>query len=230
MWNLKIITTEALFSDLSRTMAAPLLEKSLYPWEILDPLGAFIAALGQGLDGAEYRRLGDGIYVAADARVAPTAAITGPCIIGRGAEIRHGAFIRGNVLVGAGAVVGNSTELKNCVLFDGVQVPHFNYVGDSVLGYKAHFGAGAVTSNVKSDRSPVWVGRGETRISSGRKKLGAMVGDLVEVGCHAVLNPGTVLGPRCRVYPTVSVRGVVPAGCICKDGGTIVPIRTETAE
>lgn len=230
MQELKIITTEALFSDLSHTMAAPLLEKSLYPWEILDSLRDFIAALGQGLDGTEYRRIGDGIYAAVDARIASTASITGPCIIGRGAEIRHGAFIRGSVLVGEGAVVGNSTELKNCVLFDGVQVPHFNYVGDSVLGYKAHFGAGAVTSNVKNDKSPVWVGNGAARISSGRKKLGAMVGDLAEVGCHAVLNPGTVLGPRCRVYPTVSVRGVVPAGCICKESREIVPIRTETAE
>ncbi len=230
MGNQRIITTHTLFADLNRTMAAPLLEKSLYPWEILDSLRDFIAALGEDLDKTQYRCLGEGIYAAVDARIAPTASLAGPCIIGKGAEIRHGAYIRGGVLVGEGAVVGNSTELKNCVLFDGAQVPHFNYVGDSVLGYRVHFGAGAVTSNVKSDKSPVWVGEGTDRINSGRKKLGAMVGDLAEVGCNAVLNPGTVLGPRSRVYPAASVRGVVPADCICKDRGAIVPIRTERTE
>lgn len=210
-----MLTTKELF-DLTHTLAAPLLGKTQYPWEALDSLGDFILALGPTLPEEAYAQPSPGVWIAKDAKVASSAAFFAPCIIGRKTEVRPGAFIRGQVLVGDGAVVGNSTEIKNAILFDGVQVPHFNYVGDSILGYKAHLGAGAITSNIKSDKTPVILRDGEKEIPTGRKKLGAMVGDFVEVGCNSVLNPGSVLGPRSSVYPLSRVRGLVPADHILK--------------
>ena len=214
--------TKDLF-DLSHTLAAPLLEKTEYPWEALDGIKDFILALGPTLPKEEFDEIAPHVWVARDAKVYPSALLNAPCIIGHGTEVRHCAFIRGSALVGDGAVVGNSVEIKNAVLFDGVQVPHFNYVGDSVLGYKSHMGAGAVTSNVKSDKTLVTVKDGEEQIFTGRKKFGAMVGDFAEVGCNSVLNPGTVLGPHASVYPTSCVRGVIPANHIFKDKEHIVP-------
>lgn len=193
-----------------------------YPWEALAGLKKAILDIGKTLDTSEYDTRGDGIWVSRQAKVADTAAIHGPCIIEAGAEVRHGAFIRGGVLVGRGAVVGNSCELKNCILFDEVQVPHFNYVGDSILGTRAHLGAGAITSNVKGDRSAVVIRAGDVILPTGLRKLGAMLGDGAEVGCNAVLNPGTIVGAGARVYPLVSVRGYVPGGCIYKGEGKIV--------
>jgi len=219
------LKSTSLYADFSRTIAAPLLEQFTYPWEILDSLADFIRELGETLPADEYEKLGDGIYAAKSAKIAPTAYIGSPCIICADAEVRHCAFIRGSAIVGRGAVVGNSTELKNCVLFDGVQVPHFNYVGDSVLGYKSHTGAGAVTSNVKSDKTPVTVTVGGEKIETGRKKFGAMLGDFVEVGCGSVLNPGTVIGKNTNIYPLSSVRGYVPEDSIYKSGGVIVKKR-----
>lgn len=213
--------TKTLF-DLSHTLAAPLLEETEYPWQALDGLADFIRNLGKTLPAGEYDQPLPEVWIAKSAKVAPTAYLGGPCIIGPGAEVRHGAFIRGSALVGAGAVVGNSTELKNSILFDGAQAPHFNYIGDSVLGCKAHLGAGAVTSNLKSDKSLVVVKAPEETCETGRKKMGAMVGDGAEVGCNSVLCPGTVLGKACQVYPTSCVRGVVPAGHIFKAPGVIV--------
>ncbi len=209
--------------DFSHTIAAPLLQNTTYPWEALPLLADFIRKIGESLDPAVYDDRGNGVYIAKDARVAPSAHIDGPCIIGSGAEIRHCAFIRGSAIIGAGAVVGNSTELKNCILFDGVQVPHYNYVGDSILGYRAHLGAGAVTSNVKSDKSHVHVKGEGFDIDTGRKKVGAMIGDCVEVGCGAVLCPGTVIGRSSTVYPLVRVRGVIPESCIVKSESVIIP-------
>ena len=214
--------TKDLF-DLSHTLAAPLLEKTEYPWEALDGIKDFILALGPTLPKEEFDEIAPHVWVARDAKVYPSALLNAPCIIGHGTEVRHCAFIRGSALVGDGAVVGNSVEIKNAILFDGVQVPHFNYVGDSVLGYKSHMGAGAVTSNVKSDKTLVTVKDGEEQIFTGRKKFGAMVGDFAEVGCNSVLNPGTVLGPHASVYPTSCVRGVIPANHIFKDKEHIVP-------
>ncbi|MBR4429463.1 MAG: UDP-N-acetylglucosamine pyrophosphorylase [Clostridia bacterium] len=214
--------TKDLF-DLSHTLAAPLLEKTEYPWEALDGIKDFILALGPTLPKEEFDEIAPHVWVAKDAKVYPSALLNAPCIIGHGTEVRHCAFIRGSALVGDGAVVGNSVEIKNAVLFDGVQVPHFNYVGDSVLGYKSHMGAGAVTSNVKSDKTLVTVKDGEEQIFTGRKKFGAMVGDFAEVGCNSVLNPGTVLGTHASVYPTSCVRGVIPANHIFKDKEHIVP-------
>lgn len=220
-------TIESLYShrlfDFSHTLAAPLLRSSTYPWEALPLLTDFIYELGTLLDPALYTSHDDGIYIAKDAEIAPSAHIDGPCIIGTGAKIRHCAFVRGSVIVGAGAVVGNSTELKNCVLFDAVQVPHYNYVGDSILGYKAHLGAGAVTSNVKSDKSHVHVKGEGFDLDTGRKKVGAMLGDGVEVGCGAVLCPGTVIGRDSIIYPLVRVRGVIPEGYIVKSECVAVP-------
>jgi len=213
------LTVRALF-DLTHTLAAPLLESVTYPWEALDGLGECIRRLGERLP-AEYVSPAPGVWVHVTAQVAPTAFLGENVIIGRGAQVRHGAYVRGNALVGDGGVVGNSTELKNVILFDGVQVPHYNYVGDSVLGYKAHLGAGAITSNVKSDKTPVAVRAGEGCIPTGRKKLGAMVGDLAEIGCGTVLNPGTVIGRRTRVYPLSAVRGYVPPDSIYKKQGEI---------
>ena len=206
------IKTRDLF-DLTHTRAAQMLEACEYPWEALALIGKTVLAVGKMLDPERYAHLQEDVWIAKSASVAPTASITGPCIIGENTEVRPGAFIRGNVLVGDGAVVGNSSELKNCILFDGVQVPHYNYVGDSILGYKAHMGAGAITSNVKGDKKNVVV-HGEAQYDTGRKKFGAMLGDLAEIGCNSVLNPGTVIGRDSQVYPLSSVRGVVPARSI----------------
>ena len=208
--------------DLSHTIAASLFEGKTYPWEALPDIKEFILALGAGLSADEFDNPSEGVWIAKDAAVFPSAYIGAPCIIDHGAEIRHCAFIRGSAIVGRGCVVGNSVELKNAVLFDGVQTPHYNYVGDSVLGYKSHMGAGSITSNVKSDKSLVVVKYGEERIETGLKKFGAILGDHVEVGCNSVLNPGCVLGREVSVYPTSAVRGVVPAGSIYKDAGHIV--------
>ncbi|OUQ27050.1 UDP-N-acetylglucosamine pyrophosphorylase [Lachnoclostridium sp. An131] len=210
---------------LSETLAAPLLSKVTYPWEALPEIGAFILELGKSLSEEEYEKRGENIWIARSAKVAPTASITGPCIIGKNTEVRHCAFIRGNALVGDGAVVGNSTELKNVILFNKVQVPHYNYVGDSILGYKSHMGAGSITSNVKSDKLLVKVHTPEGDIETGIKKFGAMIGDEVEVGCGSVLNPGTVIGRNSNIYPLSSVRGVVPANSIYKKQGEVAEKR-----
>ena len=221
------LRTQALF-DLTHTLARSWLEHTEYPWEILSDIPAIIREIGATLDPARYDRPAEDIWIAKTATVAPTAYIGAPAIIGENTEVRHCAFIRGSALVGDGCVVGNSTELKNCILFDGVQVPHYNYVGDSVLGYKSHMGAGAITSNVKSDKSLVTVKpaagyEGDfDPIPTGRKKFGAMLGDFVEVGCNSVLNPGTVIGRHSNVYPTSWVRGMGPAHSIWKVDGTVV--------
>ena len=207
--------------DLNETIAGALFEGAVYPWEVLPKISAFILELGATLDEEEYEKRGEDIWVAKSAVVAPTAYIHGPAIIGKHAEIRHCAFIRGNAIVGEGAVVGNSTELKNVVLFNKVQVPHYNYVGDSILGYKAHMGAGSITSNVKSDKTLVVVKDGKERIETGLKKFGAMIGDHVEVGCGSILNPGTVIGPCSNVYPLSSVRQVIPGHSIYKKQGEV---------
>ena len=209
--------------DLTRTIAAELFEGKTYPWEVLAPLNDFILKMGPTLPEAEFERRGEDVWVARDAVIAPTAHLAGPLIIDRGAEVRHCAFIRGSAIVGKGAVVGNSTELKNSLLFDQVQVPHFNYVGDSVLGFHAHFGAGVITSNVKGDKSLVVVKAGGQLYETRRKKVGALVGDEAEIGCNAVLNPGTIIGRAAQVYPLCSVRGFVPPGCIYKATGQSVP-------
>ena len=208
--------------DLTKTIAAPLFEGKTYPWEVLDEIKPFILKLGETLPEEEYDHPSEGVWIAKDATVFPSAYIGSPCIIDHGAEVRHCVFIRGSAIVGKNAVVGNSTELKNVVLFDSVQVPHYNYVGDSVLGYKAHMGAGSITSNVKSDKSLVVIREPGNPIETGRKKVGAMLGDNVEVGCNSVLNPGTVIGRRGQIYPTSCVRGVVPADHIFKDKEHIV--------
>lgn len=208
--------------DLSKTRAAALFEGKKYPWEVLPEIGDFIKALGASLPEDEYARISEFVWISKTAAVFESAYIAGPCIIDHGAEVRHCAFIRGSAFVGKDCVVGNSTELKNTVLFDRVQVPHYNYVGDSVLGYLSHLGAGAITSNVKSDKTPVAVRCGNEQISTGLKKFGAMVGDGVEVGCGSVLNPGTVIGQNSSVYPLSMVRGFIPAGSIYKNQGEIV--------
>ncbi len=211
--------------DLSHTAARPLLEQVEYPWEALAGIGNFIRELGATLSPEEYDHPEETVWIHKTAKVAPTAFIGTGVIIGAGTEVRHCAFIRGNALVGEGAVVGNSTELKNVILFDNVQVPHYNYVGDSILGYKAHMGAGSITSNVKSDKSLVVIKAGEEKIETGIKKVGAMLGDRVEVGCGSVLNPGTVIGRDSNVYPLSAVRGVVPANSIYKKQGEIAEKR-----
>ena len=211
--------------DLTQTIAAKIFEGKTYPWEVLPLIKDFILELGETLDPAEYEKRGENIWIAKDASIAPTASINGPCIIGKGAEIRQCAFIRGNAIVGEGAVVGNSTELKNVILFNKVQVPHYNYVGDAVLGYKSHMGAGSICSNVKSDKKLVIVKDGEEKIETGLKKFGAMLGDNVEVGCGSVLNPGTVIGRCCNIYPLSSVRGCVPANHIYKSKTEVVEKR-----
>lgn len=208
--------------DLNETIAAELFEGKTYPWEVLPEIGAFILKLGETLDPAEYEKKEENIWIAKTAKVAPTAYINGPAIIGKDAEVRHCAFIRGNAIVGEGAVVGNSTELKNAVLFNKVQVPHYNYVGDSILGFKSHMGAGSICSNVKSDKQLVVVKDGEEKIETGLKKFGAMLGDHVEVGCGSVLNPGTVIGRHSNIYPLSAVRGCIPADSIYKKVGEIV--------
>lgn len=211
--------------DLTQTIAGGLFEGVEYPWQVLPLIGDFIKKLGASLDKSEYDEVAENVWIAKSAKMAPTAYINGPCIIGKEAEIRHCAFIRGNAIVGEGAVVGNSTELKNVVLFNKVQVPHYNYVGDSVLGYKSHMGAGSITSNVKSDKALVKVRCDGEVIETGLKKFGAMIGDNVEVGCGSVLNPGTVIGRESNIYPLSSVRGYVEAGSIYKKQGEVVEKR-----
>lgn len=214
-----------LFSDLSATLAASLFEETEYPWEVLPRIKDFVLALGPRLDGSEYERVADQVWIHRSCKVYDTAVILGPTIIGAETEVRPSAFIRGSVLVGRNCVVGNSTELKNCILFDRVQVPHYNYVGDSVFGYRAHTGAGAICSNVKSDKTPVAVHGPEGELPTGLRKFGAILGDHVEVGCNSVLCPGTVIGQNSNVYPLSRVRGVIPAGHIYKAEGNVVEKR-----
>ena len=201
--------------DLSHTLAREMLEGCKYPWEAVMHIGSTVLALGPTLNADRYSKIGDNIWAAKSARISPAAVITGPCIIGEHTELRPGAYIRGNVLIGNGAVAGNSTELKNCILFDEVAVPHYNYVGDSILGYKAHMGAGAIISNVKGDRKNVVV-HAKTDYATGLRKLGAMVGDMAEIGCGCVINPGCIIGRRAQIYPLSSVRGMIPADTIYK--------------
>ncbi|MGN0753937.1 MAG: UDP-N-acetylglucosamine pyrophosphorylase [Aristaeellaceae bacterium] len=211
--------------DLSHTLAADYLRCFTYPWEALKGIKDEIIRMGESLDKAQYTEVSPQVWVHVSATVAPTAYLGAPCIIGAKTEVRHCAFVRGSALVGEGCVVGNSVELKNVILFDGVQVPHYNYVGDSILGYKSHMGAGSITSNMKSDKTLVTVRMGEEAVETGLKKMGAMLGDLVEVGCNSVLNPGTVIGRESNIYPLSSVRGVVPARSIWKSGGVVVSKR-----
>ena len=208
--------------DLDKTIAAKLFEGKTYPWEALDGIKSFILELGATLSADEYDHPEDGVWIAKDAKIFPSAYIGAPCRIDHGAEVRHCAFIRGNAVVGKNAGVGSSTELKDVVVFDNVQVPHYNYVGDSILGYKAHMGAGSITSNVKSDKTLVTVHIPDAPIETGRKKFGAILGDNVEVGCNSVLNPGTVIGRCSNIYPVSCVRGVVPANSIYKAKDNIV--------
>lgn len=217
-------TIKDLFA-LEGSIVAPLFEGATYPFEVLPKIGDFIRQLGPTLDPEIYELRGNDIWIAKSATVAPTASITGPCIIGENTEVRHCAFIRGNALVGNNCVVGNSTELKNVVLIGSVQVPHYNYVGDSVLGMRSHMGAGSITSNVKSDKTLVTVKVGNERIETGLKKFGAVLGDGVEVGCGSVLNPGTVIGRNTNIYPLSSVRGFIPANSIYKNAGEVVTKR-----
>ena len=219
-----MLTIKDLF-DLGHTLAKDYLAQFTYPWEALAGIKDFILTLGPTLE--DYDEVSPQVWVHKTAAVAPSAYLGGPCIIGPETEVRHCAFIRGSALVGAGCVVGNSVELKNVILFDGVQTPHYNYVGDSILGYKSHMGAGSITSNVKSDKTLVAVRCGAERMETGRKKVGAMLGDHVEIGCNSVLNPGTVVGRNSRVYPLSSVRGTVPADSIYKSGGDIAAQREE---
>ena len=207
--------------NLDETIAKDIFEGKTYPWEVLPQIGAYILELGSKLSEDEYDFVGENVWIAKSAKVAPTASITGPCIIGKNAEVRHCAFIRGNAIVGEGSVVGNSTELKNVILFNCVQVPHYNYVGDSILGYKSHMGAGSITSNVKSDKTLVVVKNGDEEIETGLKKMGAILGDNVEIGCGSILNPGSVIGAGTNVYPLSSVRGYVPSGSIYKKQGEV---------
>ena len=215
------LTVKKLYT-LDQTIAKDIFEGVTYPWEVLPKISSFILELGATLSEDEYEKRGENVWVAKSAKVAPTAFINGPAIIGKDAEVRHCAFIRGNAIVGEGAVVGNSTELKNAVLFNKVQVPHYNYVGDSVLGFKSHMGAGSITSNVKSDKTLVVIKSGEEKIETGLKKMGAILGDCVEVGCGSILNPGSIIGANSNVYPLSSVRGVIPAGSIYKKQGEVV--------
>lgn len=217
-------TTTQLF-DLDKTQAKEYLLQFVYPWQALRGLKEFILQVGAKLDKTEYKEIAPQVWVHQSAQIAPTATFNAPCIVGAETQIRHCAYIRGSVLIGKNCTVGNSVEVKNAILFDGVQVPHFNYVGDSILGYKAHLGAGAITSNVKSDKTPVVVKRGDKEMQTGLKKLGALLGDYVEVGCNSVLNPGTVVGKNSRIYPLSCVRGTVEEGCIYKAQGEITPIK-----
>lgn len=208
--------------NLNETIAKDIFEGCLYPWEVLPKIKDFIINLGESLNKEEYDKVGENVWIAKSAKVAESAYINGPAIIEKNAEVRHCAFIRGNAIVGENAVVGNSTELKNVILFNNVQVPHYNYVGDSILGYKSHMGAGSITSNVKSDKKLVIVKNEDEKIETGLKKFGAMIGDNVEVGCGSVLNPGTVIGKNTNIYPLSSVRGVVKENSIYKRQGEIV--------
>ncbi len=216
-----MLKTNELF-DLSHTMAADYLSDFDFSWDALAGIKEMIISIGKSLDTEEYNEISPMVWVHKAAIVAPTAYLGAPCIIGAETEIRHCAFVRGAALVGNGCVVGNSVELKNVILFDGVQTPHYNYVGDSILGYKSHMGAGSITSNVKSDKTPVTVNTGSEKIETGLKKFGAMLGDFVEIGCNSVLNPGTVVGRNSNIYPLSCVRGVVPPESIYKTGGVIV--------
>lgn len=218
---MKEMTIKELYT-LEETIAKDIFEGATYPWEVLPKIGSFIMELGQTLPSEEYDKVGENVWIAKSANVFESAYIHGPAIIGKNAEVRHCAFIRGNAIVGEGAVVGNSTELKNVILFNKVQVPHYNYVGDSILGYKAHMGAGSITSNVKSDKKLVVLKTAEGSVETGLKKFGAMLGDEVEVGCGTVLNPGSVVGSHTNIYPLSSVRGFVPAGSIYKNQGEVV--------
>lgn len=220
---MKELEITALFA-LDYTLAKTFLTRFCYPWEALGEIGEFLTALGAALPEG-YEQKAEGICVHRTARIHPSAQIAAPCIIDEGAELRPGAFLRGNVLVGKHTIIGNSCEVKNAILFDDVQVPHFNYVGDSILGHLSHMGAGAVTSNVKGDRQPVSIHTPAGDLATGRKKVGAFLGDGAEIGCNSVLNPGTVIGQGARVYPLSCVRGTVPAGCIYKNEDTIVPIQ-----
>lgn len=224
------LKTTALFDNLDKTVAGDFLSAFEYPWECLTALPDFIAALGKGLPADIYEEIGENVWAAKSARIAGGVTLTGPAVIGENAVLRPSAFVRGGVLVGNGCVVGNSTELKNCILFDGVQVPHFNYVGDSVIGYRSHFGAGAVTGNVKGDKTPVTIKNGEVTLPTGRKKVGAFLGSFVEVGCHCVMNPGTVIGRNTRIYPLSCVRGCVPPDRIYKNKNNIVKIQENEGE
>ena len=215
------ITIQSLY-NLNETIAAAIFEGCTFPCEVLPKIGDFIIALGNTLSEEEYEKKGDCIWIAKSAQVFESAYINGPCIIGKEAQVRHCAFIRGNAIVGEGAVVGNSTELKNVILFNKVQVPHYNYVGDSILGYKAHMGAGSITSNVKSDKKPIVIKGADVPVETGLKKIGAFLGDEVEIGCGSVLNPGTVIGKQSNIYPLSSVRGFVQARSIYKKQGEIV--------
>ena len=208
--------------DTEKTIASQLFEGKEYPWEVLEDIKAFILSLGVTLPEEEFDHPQEDVWIAKDAKVFPSAYIAGPCIIDKGAEVRHCAFIRGSAIIGKNAVVGNSTELKNVVLFDGVQVPHYNYVGDSILGHKAHMGAGSITSNVKGDKKLVVIKNGDELIPTGRKKVGAILGDFAEIGCGSVLNPGTIVGRDTQIYPLCSVRGVIPEKSIYKAEGKIV--------
>ncbi|MBO4819358.1 MAG: UDP-N-acetylglucosamine pyrophosphorylase [Firmicutes bacterium] len=213
--------------DMEHTIAAELFDGKEYPWEVLGDIKEFILKLGPTLPADEFDNPSEGIWIAKDAKVYPSAYIGAPCIIDHGAEVRHCAFIRESAIVGKSSVVGNSCEVKNAVIFDNCEVPHYNYVGDSVLGYHAHMGAGSVTSNVKSDRKNVVVKSDDEQMETGRRKFGAMLGDWCEIGCNAVLNPGSVVGRNATVYPTTCSRGVVPANSIKKNDGRIVEKRTE---
>ena len=207
--------------NLEETIAKDIFNGLTYPWEALPKIKDFILELGEKLNKDEYDKIGENVWIAKSAKIAPTAYINGPAIIGKNAEIRHCAFIRGNAIIGENAVVGNSTELKNVILFNNVQVPHYNYVGDSILGYKSHMGAGSITSNVKSDKRLVVVKDKEENIETGIKKFGAMIGDNVEVGCGSILNPGSVIGKNTNIYPLSSVRGVIPSNSIYKKQGEV---------
>ena len=213
-----------MFED-KNTIAWELISRYKYPFEVLPAISEYIVTRGESLPEDRYEKRGDNVWIARSASVAESASITGPVIIDEDAEIRHCAFIRGNAIVGKGAVVGNSTELKNVILFDGVQVPHYNYVGDSILGYRSHMGAGSITSNVKSDKTLVEIRCGEDKVKTGLKKMGAVLGSFVEVGCGSILNPGTVIGSHTNVYPLSSVRGYVPGASIYKRQGEVVEKR-----
>lgn len=216
------LKNRALF-QFDETMAKDIFEGTTYPWEVLPKIKDFILVLGNTLSAEEYDKIGEDVWIAKSATVAKTASITGPCIIGKHTEVRQCAFIRGNAIVGENCVVGNSTELKNVILFNNVQVPHYNYVGDSILGYKSHMGAGSITSNVKSDKTNVTIRYAGDKIETGLKKMGAILGNYVEVGCNSVLNPGTIIGSNTNVYPLSMVRGYVPKGSIFKRQDNIVP-------